>query len=334
MRGEKKEQGMNYICLDLEWNQAAYKIDEEEEIPFEVIEIGAVKLNDHMQIVGEFQRLIRPQVYPFLLRRTKEITGWTDRDLDEKGIYFEDACEEFLRWCGKDYIFCIWGSSDLTQLERNMSYFDIKIPWKFPLKYLDVQKLYALQEHEGKVRHALEHVIEKMEIPTDLHFHHAFDDARYTGMVLQRINLREYESYFSIDYYKVPKNRFEETMFRFDTYSKYISRAFPLKEELMENRRLREMPCQVCRHNLKKTVNWFSDGGRMYLALGECKEHGRMKGKIRIKETTDHQGYFGVRTIKPCSEEEWELILQKKENVTRKRRERRKKGSKKDAGQD
>jgi len=94
------------------------------------------------------------------------------------------------------------------------------------------------------------------------------------------------------------------------------------------------MPCQVCRHNLKKTVNWFSDGGRMYLALGECKEHGRMKGKIRIKETTDHQGYFGVRTIKPCSEEEWELILQKKENVTRKRRERRKKGSKKDAGQD
>ncbi len=325
---------MNYICLDLEWNQAAYKIDEEEDIPFEIIEIGAVKINEKMQLVDEFQRLIRPQVYPFLLRRTKEITGWTDRDLDEKGIYFEDACDEFLKWCGKDYIFCIWGTSDLTQLEKNMSYFDIRIPWKYPLKYLDVQKLYALQEHEGKTRHALEYVIEKYGIPTELKFHHAFDDAKYTGMVLQRINLREYENYFSIDYYRVPKNRFEEKTFNFDTYSKYVSRAFPLKEELMENKRLREMPCMICGKNLKKTINWFSDGGRLYLALGECKEHGLMRGKIRVKMTEDHSGFFGVRTVKECTEEEMETIVAKKENVTKKRRERRKKGSKKHDGED
>ncbi|MBR6406541.1 MAG: exonuclease domain-containing protein [Lachnospiraceae bacterium] len=318
---------MNYICLDLEWNQAAYKIDEEEELPFEIIEIGAVKIDRNMKPVGEFQRLIRPQVYPFLLRRTKEITGWTDRDLDEKGIYFEDACEEFLDWCGKDYIFCIWGSSDLTQLERNMSYFDIKIPWKYPLKYLDVQKLYALQENEGKTRHALEYVIEKYEIPAEGKFHHAFDDAKYTGMVLQRINLKEYESYFSIDYYRVPKNRFEETTFDFDTYSKYVSRAFNLKEELLENKKLLELPCFVCGRAMKKTVNWFSDGGRQYLALAQCPKHGLMKGKIRVKQTEDHTGFFGVRTIKPCSEEMQEQILQKKENVTKKRRERRKKGS-------
>ncbi len=324
---------MDYICLDLEWNQAAYKIDEEDEIPFEIIEIGAVKLNEKMQVVGEFQRLIRPQVYPFLLRRTKEITGWTDRDLDEKGIYFEDACEEFLNWCGKNYIFCIWGSSDLTQLERNMSYFDMKIPWKYPLKYLDVQKLYALQEHEGKARHALEYVIEKYDIPTDLKFHHAFDDAKYTGMVLQRINLKEYGSYFSIDYYRVPKNRFEEKIFNFDTYSKYVSRAFPLKEELMENKRLREMACMICQKNLKKTVGWFSDGGRVYLALGECREHGLMRGKIRVKATEDHSGFFGVRTIKACTEEEKEQILLKKDNLTKKRRERRRKGGKKGDGE-
>ena len=58
-----------------------------------------------------------------------------------------------------------------------------------------------------------------------------------------------------------------------------------------------------------------------------------MKGKIRIKETADHRGYFGVRTIKPCTDEDHETILVKKENMTKKRRERRKKGSKKDAGE-
>ena len=220
------------------------------------------------------------------------------------------------------------------QLERNMAYYDIKIPWKYPLKFLDVQKLYALQEHEEKTRHALEYVIEHEGIPTELKFHHAIDDAKYTGMVLQRINLQEYESYYSIDYYRVPKNRFEEENFNFGTYSKFVSRAFPLKEELMENKRLRDMPCLYCGHNMKRNVNWFSDGGRLYLALAECTTHGVMRGKIRIKETTDHSGYFGVRTIKPCTEEDEQHILEKKENLTKKRRERRKKGShKEDAGE-
>ena len=43
MGGCKKEREslMAYIVLDLEWNQAAYKVDEEAEIPFEIIEIEA-----------------------------------------------------------------------------------------------------------------------------------------------------------------------------------------------------------------------------------------------------------------------------------------------------
>ena len=73
---------MNYIILDLEWNQAAYKVDEEAELPFEIIEIGAVKLNKNAEIIDEFTALIRPQVYPFLVRRTREITGLSDDDLD------------------------------------------------------------------------------------------------------------------------------------------------------------------------------------------------------------------------------------------------------------
>ena len=48
---------MNYIVLDLEWNQAAYKSVEEEDLPFEIIEIGAVKMDQNTNILGEFQRL-------------------------------------------------------------------------------------------------------------------------------------------------------------------------------------------------------------------------------------------------------------------------------------
>lgn len=316
---------MEYIVLDLEWNQAAYKVDEEDELPFEIIEIGAVKLDKNGVKLDEFQRLIRPQVYPFLVRRTRELTGWTDDDLDRDGIYFEDACPEFLKWCGRDYMFCVWGPGDLTQLERNMSYYDLKIPWKYPLKYLDVQKLYALQEKEGKNRRTLESVIEKLGLPTERPFHHAVDDAFYTGEVFRRLNRTELESYYSVDYYKVPKNGFEETTFYFKTYSKFVSRSYPLKDEVIKSRKVTETPCQVCRRKMKKEIPWFSDGGRSYLMLARCKEHGLMKGRIRIKQTENYEGYFAVRTIKPCTPEDLEVIKAKRERVKEKRRERRKK---------
>ena len=54
---------MNYIVFDLEWNQGNTEREgEEREIPFEIVEIGAVKLNDAFEITGEFSRLIKPQI--------------------------------------------------------------------------------------------------------------------------------------------------------------------------------------------------------------------------------------------------------------------------------
>lgn len=318
---------MNYIVLDLEWNQAAYKADEEWKIPFEIIEIGAVKLNENCEIVETFQRLIRPQVYPFLLRRTKELTGWKDEDLDRDGVYFETAAREFLDFCGKDYKFVVWGGSDLTQFERNLAYYKMKIPWKYPLKYLDAQKLYALQENEGKQRRPLEMVVEKYGLPQDRPFHHAADDAYYTAKVFALLDRANYEEYYSVDYYAIPRNRFEEKTFSFPTYSKYVSRSFNMKEEALAHHRVREFPCRFCGRKVKRIINWFTDG-RTYMALGTCKEHGMMRARIRIKQAEAFQGYFAVRTVKTCTPEDEAKIREKKENIAKKRREKRKRGKK------
>lgn len=40
---------MDYIVLDLEWNQAPGKFDKETMLPFEIVEIGAVKLNSKFE---------------------------------------------------------------------------------------------------------------------------------------------------------------------------------------------------------------------------------------------------------------------------------------------
>jgi len=315
---------MNYIVLDLEWNQAAYKSEEEAELPFEIIEIGAVKLDSNCENPEEFDELVRPQVYPFLLRRTKEITGLKDADLDRRGVYFDELLPRFLEWCGKDFVFCIWGTSDITQLERNMSYYKIKIPWKYPLKYLDVQKLFALQEGEGKARRNLESAIEAYGIAKNRPFHRAVDDAWYTAEVLRRIDRSRFESFFSVDYFRIPKNRFEETLFRFETYSKFVTREYPIKEDLMNNRKVREIPCLYCRKLTRKVIPWFADSTKNYFALGFCQEHGMMKGRIRVKTSENGLGVFGVRTVKPCTPEDESMILRKRDTLKEKRKEHRK----------
>ena len=58
------EERMEYIVLDLEWNQSnTGKEDAVEKLPFEIIEIGAIKLNNERVMVSEFNELIKPQVY-------------------------------------------------------------------------------------------------------------------------------------------------------------------------------------------------------------------------------------------------------------------------------
>lgn len=117
---------MNYIVLDLEWNQCPYgKEMENKELPFEIIEIGAMKMNNKKECIGEFSRLIRPSVYKEINSYTRNILSLTMKDL-KKGDDFVQTVTDFLEWCGSDYIFCTWGSTDLLELQRNMKFYGLE----------------------------------------------------------------------------------------------------------------------------------------------------------------------------------------------------------------
>ena len=140
----------NYIIFDLEWNQSVHgKADSIEDFPFEIIEIGAVRLEQDCRISSEFHRLIRPQVYTQMHFAISEVTHMDMRELQHHGENFTVAVNDFLEWCPKDSIYCTWGSMDLTELQRNMKYFAVENPFPKPLFYYDVQKLYALFYKDG-----------------------------------------------------------------------------------------------------------------------------------------------------------------------------------------
>ena len=314
---------MNYIVLDLEWNQAPGKIDRGCGVPFEIVEIGAVKLNKKHEVVGKFEEIVRPQIYRTIHYMTSKIIH-LDEEALSKGRDFVDVMKDFLAWCGSDYRFCIWGTLDLTELQRNMCYYGMDELTNKPLPFLDIQKLYSLAYEDGKIRRALEYAIDQLQIDKDEVFHRAYSDAYYTAKVFQQImqNHSDVENYISYDLFMLPQNKRDEVHARFKTYTKYISREFADKKAAMTDRGVTSMRCYSCGLPTRKVIKWFSVNGHHYYAVSSCVRHGYIKGKIRMKKADDGN-VFVVKTLKIVPEEAVKAVREKQEKLRLQRAERR-----------
>ena len=317
-------QSVNYVVFDLEWNQCPYGKDfENPRLPFEVIEIGAVKLNEKKEYVDTFHALIRPTVYRRLHFQTSKVIGLKEADL-KSGRLFRDAAKDFLSWCGEDCRFCTWGTLDLTELQRNLNYYRMGDLLAGPILYEDVQKLFAITYESRKIRRALNYAVEFLHLPEDGGFHLAREDAVYTARILQTIPDDIIKENYSIDCYRNPKRREDEIRLRYADYEKFISREFDSKEKLLAAQDVVSVRCISCGRDVKREIRYFSDGsGRNHLAVGRCEEHGYVKCKLRVRESEDGK-YYAIRTTKLISEEEM-LEIRKKETFLRLKRQNRRK---------
>ena len=313
---------MKYIVFDLEWNQCPTgKEKENKRLPFEIIEIGAVKLNENLEKIDEFTTTIKPKVYKNLHYKIKEINKITQKELSEsKG--FKQAVTEFLDWCEDDCTYCTWGSLDLMELQRNMQFYKMGRVFPFPLLYLDIQKMFSIDKEDGKSRRSLMHAVEFLNKEMDDGFHRALNDSIYTWKVMQKIDFERVKSFYSIDCYFVPRNKQEEIYARFLTYSKYISRRFSSKEKALMDPEVVSLRCSECNEPIDIKIPWFSDNAKTYYALGHCKEHGYMKCKIRMKKNINNKIY-AVKTVSPATKETIWQIEEKQGIIREKRRERR-----------
>ena len=141
-----------------------------------------------------------------------------------------DTALDFLEWCGQDYIFCTWGSTDLVELQRNLNHYAIEAEFPMPFLFYDVQKLYSLCFLNGKERPALQTAIEQRGIAEKEQYHMALSDARYTAQLMKLLDFEKVRAFYSIDTYRVPKRRKDEICMNFGNYSKYISRVFDTRE--------------------------------------------------------------------------------------------------------
>lgn len=316
---------MNYIVLDLEWNQSEDGEEENKSLTFEIIEIGAIKLNKERVMVGEFSQLIKPQVYREMHKITSKLIHMQMEEL-EHGKPFPEVIQAFLEWCGEEHIFCTWGPLDLTELQKNMCYYEMPPLSDRPFQFLDIQKLFSIAFEDGKSRRSLEYAVDELGIDKDIPFHRAFSDAYYTAKILGRIG-EEVLKNCSYDIYTPPRSRKEEIFVVFDGYAKYISRVFDDKPAAMADREVISTKCYLCHKNLRKKIRWFTPNGKHYYCIAHCDKHGYMKGKIRIRRAQEDKVYV-VKTTKFISAEDADKIRLRQDHAKEMRRRKKQKGQK------
>ena len=107
---------MNYIIFDLEatcWENDKSKTSE-------IIEIGAVKLNDKLEVVATFSKFIKPVIYPALSDFCIRLTSIEQKNVDVADI-FKNVMVEFENWITSsdtEVALCSWGFYDKNRYIR------------------------------------------------------------------------------------------------------------------------------------------------------------------------------------------------------------------------
>lgn len=126
---------MNYVILDLEWN-GGYSAKMNGYVN-EIIEFGAVKLDETMQIIGQFSMLVKPKLTKRLRSWVRDLTALTNKELED-GDTFLYALSKF-RAFAAHCVLMTWSTSDLTALQSNCRCYGKNGRLPFIKQYVDLQ---------------------------------------------------------------------------------------------------------------------------------------------------------------------------------------------------
>lgn len=262
---------MHYIVVDLEWNQplshrssAFRKVGDR--LMFEVIQIGAVKLDEELRMLGSFNRLITPEHYMKLHPRIRRITGITQEDLSDAPP-FAEAYAQFLSWCGEDIAVLTWGGDDISVLKQNVDFFGVgkELP-----AFYDLQRLYCSLDEKNKERRGLRAAMTAYQIqPSEEHpFHSAVDDAYYTAKVFQCFP----NSKAVLDHPQQPRPIGKQKSGKKESQQDLTVRS---ERSYLKSKKANLIPCPICGKKGKVTEGYVPLRGAM-TALADCPDHGLM----------------------------------------------------------
>jgi 3'-5' exoribonuclease 1 len=166
---------MNYIIFDLE--ATCWAKEEAKDKQSEVIEIGAVKLDDNLNVVSEFQTFVKPSLNPILSEFCTNLTSIKQVEVDLAPTS-KEALTKFYNWLsdnGKSkYWLCSWGFYDKKMLNRQCQMNYMATGW---LKWhISIKHQYA--EINGITPTGMKGILDSLGIELEGTHHRGIDDAR------------------------------------------------------------------------------------------------------------------------------------------------------------
>lgn len=174
---------MHYIVIDVEFNGRRFA----SELPMEVIELGAVCLNERLEVVGEFSRFIKPVYFAKLNKFIRQKTGILQEQIDE-AARFPVVFHSFVQWLAQydSAIIFTWGGEDLKRLllDTRMHKLDETV-WQTTLSF-DLLKGY-IRAKQLKNDISVENALIECGFTVEQPAHRAINDAHMTAQILVAI---------------------------------------------------------------------------------------------------------------------------------------------------
>lgn len=270
---------MNYVIFDLEWNNAySYKTKTGMN---EIIEIGAIMLDEGLRVVDSFKQLIRPRLSKRLSGRFKDLTHITPEEIKKNGVDFDVAFHDFARWSDyKNSVFLSWSDSDLYVLISNFKCFCHITAIPFIERYADLQK-YCMHFLENNASHnqiSLAHCATSFDITVEEEqLHRALEDCYVAAKCFRKVFDPELFAEYICD---CTGDYFERLVYKPYYISSPVVRGFDLKQETFV--------CPKCSEPLEilKPFEFYNNTFRNYGVCPAC--HTKYWVTLRAKQMYDH----------------------------------------------
>ncbi|REK74937.1 3'-5' exonuclease [Paenibacillus paeoniae] len=174
---------MDYIVLDIEFNGRKFASD----LPMEVIEIGAVRLDASLQPIDEFTAFIKPVYFSKLNSFIQKKTGIPQESINTASG-FPKVIRQFLEWLGKSEqpLLFTWGGEDLKRIVLDTRMHKMDDAYWLATPYYDLLKGYIrIKGLTNDV--SVEAALAELGLSSDGSAHRALDDARMTADILRSV---------------------------------------------------------------------------------------------------------------------------------------------------
>lgn len=174
---------MDYIILDIEFNGRKFASD----LPMEVIEIGAVKLDSSLRQIDSFSSLIKPVYFSKLNSFIKKKTGIPQDGIDQ-AEGFRKVITDFKSWLNQseEFLLVTWGGEDLKRIVYDTRMHNLDDALWMAANYFDLLKGFVRYKNVTNDV-SVEAALIDLNIIATGSAHRALDDAQMTSEVFRAI---------------------------------------------------------------------------------------------------------------------------------------------------